>query len=146
MKSTETMTTLFARLALGCSFLSAVADRFGVWGPHAPHVAWGDFAHFITYTATLNWFLPQSMIPALAWLATCAEVVLGVALVLGLFTRTAAFLSGLLLLLFALSMAAALGLKSPLDASVFSGSAAAFLIANSERYPFSADSIVRRSN
>ena len=147
MKSTETMTTLFARLALGFSFLSAVADRFGLWGPHgAPHVAWGDFGHFITYTATLNWFLPQTVIPPLAWLATCAEVVLGVALVLGLFTRSAAFLSGLLLLLFALSMTAALGLKSPLDASVFSASAAAFLLATSERYPFSADSIVRRSN
>ena len=142
----ENMSTLIARLALGFSFLSAVADRFGLWGAHgAPHVAWGDFAHFITYTGTLNWFLPQSMIPALAWLATCAEAVLGVVLLLGLFTRTAAFLSGLLLLLFALSMAAALGLKSPLDASVFSASAAAFLLSTAKRYPFSADSIVRRT-
>jgi hypothetical protein len=25
---------LFARFALGASFLSAVADRFGLWGPY----------------------------------------------------------------------------------------------------------------
>jgi hypothetical protein len=60
MKASETVVTPFARLALGFSFLSAVADRFGLWGAlGAPHVAWGDFAHFITYTATLNWFLPR---------------------------------------------------------------------------------------
>src|SRR5215813_7743077 len=67
MKASETVVTPFARLALGFSFLSAVADRFGLWGAlGAPHIAWGDFAHFITYTATLNWFLPRPMIPALA--------------------------------------------------------------------------------
>jgi hypothetical protein len=33
---------LFARFALGASFLSAVADRFGLWGPHgAKNVSWG---------------------------------------------------------------------------------------------------------
>ena len=146
-KASETVVTPFARLALGVSFLSAVADRFGLWGAlGAPHVAWGDFAHFITYTATLNWFLPRPMIPALAWLATGAEVTLGIALILGVFTRTTAFLSGFLLLLFALAMAIALGLKGPLDASVFSASAAALLLATAERYPFSIDSIFRRKN
>jgi hypothetical protein len=83
------------------------------------------------------------MIPALAWLATGAEVTLGIALILGVFTRTTAFLSGFLLLLFALAMAIALGLKGPLNASVFSSSAAAFLLATAERYPFSVDSIFR---
>ena len=39
---------LFARFALGASFLSAVADRFGLWGPYgAKNVAWGDLAHFV---------------------------------------------------------------------------------------------------
>jgi len=33
---------LFARIALGASFLSAVADRFGLWGPYgAKNVSWG---------------------------------------------------------------------------------------------------------
>jgi len=40
--------TVFLRLALGFSFLSAVADRFGLWGAYGqPHVAWGDFARFV---------------------------------------------------------------------------------------------------
>jgi hypothetical protein len=59
--------TLFARLALALSFLSAVADRFGLWGGYgAPHVAWGDSRHFITYPAKLNWLVAPALIPALA--------------------------------------------------------------------------------
>ena len=42
------------RLALAFSFLSAVADRFGLWGQFgAARVAWGDFGHFTAYTAQL---------------------------------------------------------------------------------------------
>ena len=68
-------------------------------------------------------------------------ILLGVALVLGAFTRVAAFLSGWLLLLFALSMTFALGLKAPLDFSVFSASAAAFLLAAGRKYSWSLDSL-----
>jgi len=66
---------------------------------------------------------------------------LGVALVLGVFTRVAAFLSGWLLLLFALSMTFALGIKAPLNLSVFSASGAAFLLATCRKYPWSLDSL-----
>jgi len=132
----------FLRLALGVSFLSAVGDRFGLTGAFGqPNVAWGDFGHFIAYTAKLNWFVPAQMIPALAWAATCAETVLGVALIVGVLTRTAAWLSGLLLLLFALSMTSALGVKSPLNASVFSASAGAFVLAACTDFPWSIDSL-----
>jgi uncharacterized membrane protein YphA (DoxX/SURF4 family) len=104
----------------GVSFLSAVGDRFGFWGPFGhSHVAWGDFSHFTAYTAKLNWFMPAATIPVLAWASTCAETLLGVALVLGAFNRLAALLSGLLLLLFALVMTFALGLEAPLSFSVF---------------------------
>jgi len=68
-------------------------------------------------------------------------ILLGVALVLGAFTRVAAFLSGWLLLLFALSMTFALGLKAPLNFSVFTGSAAAFLLATCRKYSWSLDSL-----
>ena len=45
---------LFARFALGASFLSALADRFGLWGPHgAKNVSWGNFAHFVEYTGAV---------------------------------------------------------------------------------------------
>ena len=49
--------SVFLRLALGISFLSAVADRFGIWDAYGqPNVSWGDYARFVTYTAKLNWF------------------------------------------------------------------------------------------
>jgi hypothetical protein len=47
-------TSVFLRLALGISFLAVVADRFGLWGSFGqPHVAWGDFSHFVAYTRKL---------------------------------------------------------------------------------------------
>ena len=91
--------------------------------------------------STLHWFMPSAAIPALAWAATCVEILLRVALVLGAFTRVAAFLSGWLLLLFALSMTFALGLKAPLNFSVFTASAAAFLLATCRKYSWSLDSL-----
>ena len=138
------LSSLFVRLAVGISFLSAVADRFGFWGPTGhSHVAWGDFSHFQAYTAKLNWFMPSATIPALAWISTGAEMLLSAALIAGIYTRAAALLSGLLLLLFALSMTFALGLEAPLSASVFSASAGAFLLLTCGEYPWSLDSIRR---
>lgn len=136
--------SVFLRFALGCSFLSAVADRFGWWGPYgAPHVAWGNFARFVAYTGTLNWFLPAAAIPALAVIATCTEALFGILLVLGWKTRITAFLSGVLLLLFAITMTIALGIKAPLDFSVFSAAGGAFLLAGCAEYPFSIDRLRR---
>jgi uncharacterized membrane protein YphA (DoxX/SURF4 family) len=86
----------------------------------------------------LNWFMPTFLLPTVAWASTIAEIVLGLALVVGLFTRIAALLSGMLLLLFALAMTVALGVKAPLDFSVFSASAGAFPLAAYGKYPLSA--------
>jgi|SRR5690242_3639083 uncharacterized membrane protein YphA (DoxX/SURF4 family) len=134
--------TVFIRLALAASFLSAVADRFGLWGPYGqPHVAWGTFSSFTAYTGKLLWFLPRTLYPLMAWTATAAEMVFGVGLIIGLFTRVIAFMSGILLLTFALAMTFSLGIKAPLDFSVFSASAGAFLLAGFERYPWSLDSL-----
>jgi uncharacterized membrane protein YphA (DoxX/SURF4 family) len=80
-----------------------------------------------------------------AIVATCAETLFGILLVLGWQTRTTAFLSGLLLLLFAATMTVALGIKAPLDFSVFSAAAGAFLLANCAEYPFSIDQLRRYS-
>ena len=106
-------------------------------------MAWGDFARFIAYTGKLNWFVPMALLPALAWIATLAETLFGLALILGVFTRIAALLSGLLLSLFALTMTLALGIKAPLDASVFSASAGAFVLAAYGKYPFSVDAWIK---
>ena len=133
---------VFLRAALASAFLSAVADRFGLWG-HAgeAHVGWGDFSHFIAYTQRLTPIVPIFLGPVMAWTATIAETVLALALLLGLWTRSAAFLSGILLLLFAIAMALTLGVKAPLDFSVFSASAGAFLLASCDSYKLSLDGL-----
>jgi len=74
------------------------------------------------------------------------ETILGFLLLLGWQTRTAALLSGVLLLLFAVTMAGALGIKAPLDFSVFSASGGAFLLASSTEDPFSIDRLLRDSS
>ncbi len=122
--------SLFLRVALGTAFLSAVADRLGLWGPPgAPGVAWGSIEHFLDYTATLNPYLPGPLIAALGWLVTIAEMAFGVALIIGWRTRDVAFGSGCLLLAFAIAMALTTGVKGPFDYSVFTASAGAFLLA-----------------
>ena len=118
----KSFSSVLLRLALGLSFLSAVADRFGWWGAFGhPNVAWGNFARFVAYTATLNWFLPPALILTLAVVSTCAELLLGLLLVVGWQTRIAAACSGIVLIAFGLAMTAALGLEAPLSFSVFGG-------------------------
>src|SRR5579884_1438602 len=87
------------------AFLQAVGDRFGFFGgPGTPGVAWGDFAHFIAYTGKVNSFMPHAVIPALALTATLAEILFGLALLLGICIRYAAIGSALLLTAFATAM------------------------------------------
>jgi hypothetical protein len=75
---------LFARFALGASFLSAVADRFGLWGPHgAKNVSWGDFAHFVEYTGAVMSLFPSPLAVSFAWAATVAETLFGILLIAG---------------------------------------------------------------
>jgi putative oxidoreductase len=73
--------------------------------------------------------MPASTIPYLAWIATIAETLLGVALLIGIWPRYVAFVSALLLASFGTAMAISFGINSPLDYSVFSASAAALLLA-----------------
>lgn len=118
------------RVTLAAGFLSAVADRFGFWGmPGTPGVAWGDWAHFLNYTGRLNWFLPGSFIPMVGAVATLAEIGLALFLLIGVWPRCTALASGVLLLLFALAMTFALGIKAPLGYSVYVGATASFYLA-----------------
>src|SRR5580704_18296638 len=117
---------LYARFALGAAFLSGIADRFGLYTGR--NVGYGNFAGFVDYTAKVNSFMPASTIPLLAWAATAAEFFLGVALIIGIWPRWVGLASALLLVLFGTAMAISFGIKSPLDYSVFSASAAAVLL------------------
>ena len=121
---------MLLRLGLAAGFLSAVADRLGVWGPPgARNVAWGDWSTFVDYVATLNWFAPTPLIPVVAWAATLAETVLAVGLIVGWRLQRFGLASGLLLSTFAVTMTMAQGVKAPLDFSVFSAAGGAFLLA-----------------
>ena len=122
----ERLAVFYVRIALGSAFLSAVADRFGLWGKYG---GWGNFANFTRYTAQVNSFLPAFTIPFLAWAATVAETAFGILLIAGLWLRWVSFGSAILLATFGATMAISLGLKKPLDYSVFSASGAALLLA-----------------
>lgn len=135
--------TVFLRFGLAAGFLSAVADRMGLWGAYgAPHVAWGDMNHFLSYAAKLNPWFPAAVIPTVGWATTIAETTLGVLLLVGLQTRWAAWLSGWLLLAFAAGMTAGTGVKTALDASVFAASGGAFMLATARRYAWSVDEAI----
>ena len=137
--------SVFLRYALGLGFLSAVADRFGLWGAFGqPNVEWGTFSRFLEYTQVLNWYLPAGMIPSLGVIATSAEIVFGLLLLVGWHTRASALLSGLLLLTFAAAMTLALGIKAPLNYAVFTGVGGALVLASCERFPFSVDELLYR--
>lgn len=107
---------IFLRLALGVTFLTAVADRFGLCGQFGtPNVAWGEFGRFTQYTGQLNPWAPAALVPGLAWAATAAEMSMGT------------------------------GIKSALNASVFSAAAAAFALAVLGPGPWSVDGLRRGS-
>jgi uncharacterized membrane protein YphA (DoxX/SURF4 family) len=137
--------TLLLRIGLGVGFLSAVADRFGLWGAFGqPNVEWGNFSRFLEYTHTLNRYLPAGMIPPLGVIATGAEILFGLLLLAGWHTRIAARLSALLLLVFGISMTLALGIKAPLNFAVLTGIGGALLLADCESFPFSVDELLHR--
>lgn len=138
----EAITQLFLRLAVSVTMLSAVADRFGFWGENS---AWGNWENFVKYTQQLTFFLPESIGSILAYVATFLEILFPLMLISGFKTKLAAFGSGCLLLIFVLSMSLALGIKAPLDYSVWVGSAAAFLLAVQRRYYYSSDTLIKKS-
>ncbi|MGN7758012.1 DoxX family membrane protein [Chryseobacterium sp. 22532] len=132
---------LFLRLALAVTMLSAVADRFGFWGANS---AWGNWANFETYTRKLTFFLPESLSIVSAYAATFFEIIFPLMLLVGWKIRIAAYGAGFLLLVFALSMTIALGVKAPLDYSVWVGSTGAFLLAVQPKYFFSIDHLTHK--
>jgi uncharacterized membrane protein YphA (DoxX/SURF4 family) len=120
---------LYVRMALAAAFLSAVGARFGMYGKD---VGWGNFTNFTKYTAEVNSFMPAWTISYIAWIATAGETFFALALLIGIWPRWIALGTALLLALFGIAMAISFGIKSPLDYSVFSASAAAFLLAMHE--------------
>lgn len=117
---------LFLRLAISGGFLSAVADRFGGWNEKVS--VWGSWNSFLEYTQLINPWFPNAIIPTMGIIATAAEIILSIFLIIGFKTEFFARVSGFLLLLFALSMTFSTGIKGAFDYSVFSASAGAFAL------------------
>lgn len=117
------------RVLIGIELLGSVADRFGLFGgPGASGVSWGSFAEFTGYVRTL---LPDSLgdldsIVAVA--ATAAELILGVALVVGIF-RSATYLATFVLLTgFSVAMLTSLGWSETLAYAVIPQAAALLVL------------------
>lgn len=141
MKNGYSLFQLYLRIALGASYLCAGLDRFGVWGPNGgARISWGDWEHFMIYAHKLLFFLPYGLASFFAAVASGAEILFGIMLIIGLYTRWAAIGSGALLVLFALCMTVAFGIQAPLNYSVFTASAASFLLATLGAYKWSIDS------
>ena len=136
---------LFLRIAIAVSFLSAVADRFGLWAnPGSTNVAWGNWENFVSYSNSVNSFSSPELGRFLAVLATLLELVLPVLLLVGYRIRATSIAAGILLLLFALAMTYSFGLKPSLDYSVWTASAACFLLSTITEYSYSIDHLIAR--
>ena len=91
------------------------------------------------YAVTVMGFLPETLAEIFAAIATAAEILFGALLLAGKWTRKVSLGSGILTLLFGVSMAISFGIVSPLSYSVFVVSAASFLLATIDRYRWSLD-------
>ena len=142
MKNYTSYAQLYLRLALGIGFILPVLDRTGVFGPAGQHnISWGSWDHFLSYTNTLLPFLSRSVANIFGLLATIAEVLFGVLLIIGYKTRITAIGSCLLTLIFALCMAIFTGIKAPFNYSVFPVSAGSLLLSAIPYYKWSVDNL-----
>jgi len=117
------------KIALSLAFLSAVADRIGLWGAHGTEgVVWGNFENFVAYTRLINPWFPKVLIVPISYFVTGLEAVLAILLFTKWKTREVAFISGLLLLSFGLAMTFSLGPKAAFDYNVFTAAFAAFAL------------------
>jgi putative oxidoreductase len=129
------------RLLIGIAFFENVIDRLGFIGPPgAPGVSWGDFQHFIAYTAVVNAFAPAALIPALAIVATIFEGSFGITMLLGLRVRLAS--AGSALLLFAFATAMVISGLSQFSYAVYLMSAAAWYLSTVDASALSIDSLL----
>lgn len=135
---------LYLRLALGIGFLFPVIDRLGYLGfPGDANVGWGNWANFVDYTHSLMPYLSRELANIYGTIATIAEVIFGILLIIGYKTRYAALGSGGMTLVFALSMLFFAGYRAPFNYSVFVCSAAGFLLSTLDNYKWSVDEKIK---
>ncbi|MNK08460.1 TQO small subunit DoxD [compost metagenome] len=145
MKNTLPIAQIFLRLALGIGFILPVMDRLGMLGlPGEPNVGWGNWSNFIDYTHSLLPYLNRSLAGIMGTIATIAEVVFGILLIIGFKTRLTAIGSFVLTLTFAVSMLLFAGYRAPFNYSVFTASAASLLLSTLTTYKWSIDDYLKK--
>ncbi|MNY17101.1 hypothetical protein D3C86_1504000 [compost metagenome] len=77
-------------------------------------------------------------------IASIAEAVIGILLIIGFKTRLAAISSCILTLLFALAMTVFLGIKAPINFSVFTAITASLMLSKITVYEWSIDNLLLR--
>lgn len=146
MKKFSSFAQLYLRIAIGVSYLVFGLDRLGIFGePGGKNISWGDWDHFMKYAAEVMQFLPYSLVAVFAVIATITEILSGLLLLIGKWTRAAAFASGILAFLYAISMTISFGVVSSLSYSVFTLSAASFLLACLPHYQWSFDNFLKKN-
>ncbi len=131
---------LILRIVLAITMLSAIADRFGIWGaPGSNAVAWGSWDNFVMYTQTLNPYANKATAEILGIAATFLEIILSLLLIFGFKTRIAALGTAFLLFFFGFAMAVSVSVKAPFDYSVWTSAAAALLLANIGKTSYAVD-------
>jgi len=66
--------SVLLRIGIAVGFLSAVADRFGLWERLGNRMSTGGILTALGKPHRLNWYLPAGMIPPLGVIATGAEI------------------------------------------------------------------------
>lgn len=145
MDKLSSLAQLYLRISIGAGYFVFGLDRLGAWGGYGhKNVSWGDWEHFMKYAAEVMSFLPLPIVTVFAVIATICEISFGIMLLAGAGTRSAAFGSGILAMLFAISMGISAGVTSPLSYSVFTLSAASFLLAGCKAYKWSIDDLLAK--
>ncbi|MCZ4244285.1 DoxX family membrane protein [Pedobacter punctiformis] len=142
MKNSFKIAQLLLRFSLGISFLTPVSDRLGFLGPMGnKNIEWGNWNNFIDYTATLMPFLSRPVVNVMGIMATIAEVIIGILLIIGFKTRYAALASCMLTLTFIVCMSLFLGVKAPINFSTFTVCSASLLLSAVPGYKWSIDDL-----
>jgi uncharacterized membrane protein YphA (DoxX/SURF4 family) len=145
MQKLVSFAPVYLRLSIGAAYFVFGFDRLGAWGRYgSKNVSWGDWEHFLKYAADVMDFLPLPVVTVFAVIATVCEISFGLLLLTGTWIRIAALGSGLLALFFAISMGISSGITSPLSYSVFTLSAASFLLAGCKEDKWSVDNLLAK--
>lgn len=133
---------LFTRVALGLGFLLPVFDRLGLLGaPGSDNAAWGDWSHFVAYTHQLLPFTNLSTANIAGLLATIAECVLAVCLIIGFKTKWMGLGAALITFTFAVFMIVSLGIGAPFKYPVFVFTGAGLLLYTQQSFRWSVDAL-----